>query len=123
MLGLKISPQENPFQIRQKILKAVLSLMFLFWEIWADYWSTDADGGVVDGVFLKVIVKMMLLLVRAGVWLGGVIKITPIHILIWKCSRLMSRQRYILLQDQGNKIPLEIKKKSGNLEIKQQQSS
>ena len=43
-------------------------------------------------------------------------KQTPIQILIWKCFRLISRQRYILLQERGNKIPLEIKK-SRNLEI------
>ena len=44
MLGLKISPQENPFQIPPKILKAVFSLMFLFLEIWVDWWSS----GVVE---------------------------------------------------------------------------
>ena len=55
--------------------------------------------------------------VGAGAGLGVLKNQTPIQILIWKCFRLISRQRYILLEERGNKIPLEIKKR--NLEIKQ----
>ena len=71
-------------------------------ECWSVSESYCQDGGVGAGV---------------GAGLGVVKKQTPIQILIWKCFRLISRQWYILLQERGNKIPLEIKKR--NLEIKQ----
>ena len=77
------------------------------------------SGAVVQwssgGVFLKVIVKMVVLVRVVRARLGVLKKQTPIHILIWKCFRLIFRQRYILLEERGNKIPLEIKKR--NLEI------